>query len=1080
MKHLKQLTVLSGLLTLGIGYAAGQSASSGPDTEDIIELTPFEVSASSDVGYRATSTLAGSRLNTDLKDVAAPISVLTAEFLEDLGATDIESAMAYVVGIETALTTDFATAENGEISNNSNVTPGNNRVRGLARADITMDFFAVSNSNLDLYNVERVTVVRGPNSVLFGLGSPAGIIDYNTKRATTGRDFGQVGIKIDNFGSLRGTFDYNKSLNDKLALRFMALNESAKGQYADAFEKDNRATLNTIFRPFKGTSIRAGVELTENNARRANYTPPLDQITGWIAAGRPVWDPWNQIGGNNSNPALGTFQDFNTTMVQAYSGGGSDPISTTWASSVNYIDKTANSSNGTTLVTTMRGLNPLDSTRGVGYNMPNVTDPNMFPIFDIDTAALPGNSQNRKDQKYSLIFNQKILNNLYIELAGYKDHMVNNNFSRLGLNEIQVDVNRTNIEDGSANPNYMRPYLSSRGTGNYTENNSETIRANLSYELDLTAKENLFRFLGRHSLSGLYTVQKQDRFGYGSSIGTLTDDQATFTGDWGIYRHWVWDQRYVGDALTPTAAYPTYTTFPSGPTGIGQTFTLRNFLNDPNYVNSPAAIGRTGVLWSNYPNEVEMGVIPGNGSYQTQEITGQGVTLQSYFWDGRIVSLFGWREDEIASTFGGSPDDPARPGARLINDYELWDDGPAADPETGRTSTLGFVFHPTKWSSLFYNSSDNFDITPKRQYANQEIIPNSSGKGSDYGIVMSTSDGKLELKVNSFETSQLNVQGASGIASKAKFGVRTMERLALRAFNDHRLGNNGGEHGIQHHAPMSQAEHDSYFGYRWFDPSAPDRLGPITTNRYFGPNDVEETVDYDASGYEVEVTYNPNKNWRIAFNAAQTETIQSNIGPGLRDYVSARLPLWEHLFGIKSLDANGIATYTNGIHSQNQNPATTTQPSMYSIYYEQILLPLNTAAAAEGKRNVGLAEYSANAITNYQFTSGKLKGFSVGANVRWREGAALGYPVIANENGDGLVFDLDNPYNSDPSINLSLNFSYRTKIMNDKVTWITRFDVKNLVGDDKLMASFINPDGAVAGYRVGREQIFEWSNTFRF
>ena len=111
MKHLKQLTVLSGLLTLGIGYAAGQSASSGPDTEDIIELTPFEVSASSDVGYRATSTLAGSRLNTDLKDVAAPISVLTAEFLEDLGATDIESAMAYVVGIETALTTDFATAE---------------------------------------------------------------------------------------------------------------------------------------------------------------------------------------------------------------------------------------------------------------------------------------------------------------------------------------------------------------------------------------------------------------------------------------------------------------------------------------------------------------------------------------------------------------------------------------------------------------------------------------------------------------------------------------------------------------------------------------------------------------------------------------------------------------------------------------------------------------------------------------------------------------------------------------------------------------------------------------------------------
>src|SRR5262245_43670502 len=53
--------------------------SAGNRTEDAaVELNPFVVSTNRDVGYRATTSLAGTRINADLRDLGAAISVVTA------------------------------------------------------------------------------------------------------------------------------------------------------------------------------------------------------------------------------------------------------------------------------------------------------------------------------------------------------------------------------------------------------------------------------------------------------------------------------------------------------------------------------------------------------------------------------------------------------------------------------------------------------------------------------------------------------------------------------------------------------------------------------------------------------------------------------------------------------------------------------------------------------------------------------------------------------------------------------------------------------------------------------------------
>lgn len=62
---------------------------------ETIELSPFVVQETDEVGFVAASSLAGSRVRTDLKDIASQIDVLTPEVSNDIGAQSIADAVLY-------------------------------------------------------------------------------------------------------------------------------------------------------------------------------------------------------------------------------------------------------------------------------------------------------------------------------------------------------------------------------------------------------------------------------------------------------------------------------------------------------------------------------------------------------------------------------------------------------------------------------------------------------------------------------------------------------------------------------------------------------------------------------------------------------------------------------------------------------------------------------------------------------------------------------------------------------------------------------------------------------------------------
>ena len=137
-------------------------------------MSPFVVDTGRDTGYHAENTLAGSRLNSSLRDTASSVSVFTREFLDDLAITDVSELLLYSVNGEMNTNENQAGSGLNPVINAQSLTPTILN-RGLD-ASMGMDFFT-SVTPLDPYRAGRFEDTRGPNSILFGIGAPGGMIN---------------------------------------------------------------------------------------------------------------------------------------------------------------------------------------------------------------------------------------------------------------------------------------------------------------------------------------------------------------------------------------------------------------------------------------------------------------------------------------------------------------------------------------------------------------------------------------------------------------------------------------------------------------------------------------------------------------------------------------------------------------------------------------------------------------------------------------------------------------------------------------------------------------------------------------
>ena len=291
-RHARRVLVVAlaaGLPVLVSAQAAPISAPAPKTSGDAaaVVLNPFVVSTEKDNGYAASTTLAGTRLNTPIKDLASGISVMTRDLITDVGATNINELLIFSVGAEAAGSQgNFGAASADDTGNAVRNSPQSaTRTRGLAAPTNTRGYFTTA-IPLDEYNTEFVTVNRGANAILFGIGSPAGVIDTTLMGASLNKNSSKIVHRYGDTGSNRFSLAVNRVLlPQKLAVRVNAVKDNERFKQEPAFENKERIFGAVRYQPLRSTTITASFENGRTKASRPNVNLPYDSSRLWRDAG---------------------------------------------------------------------------------------------------------------------------------------------------------------------------------------------------------------------------------------------------------------------------------------------------------------------------------------------------------------------------------------------------------------------------------------------------------------------------------------------------------------------------------------------------------------------------------------------------------------------------------------------------------------------------------------------------------------------------------------------------------------------------------------------------------------------------
>lgn len=214
--------------------------------KEAVQLDVVRVEGVRPRGYAAERTTSATRTDTPLQDVPQAITVVTEEQIRDRSVQGMADAVRYVPGIGIT---------QGEGNRDGLVFRGNSS---------TADFFVDGMRDdvqyyRDTYNLERIEAFKGPNAMIFGRGSPGGLLNRVTKVADW-RETAQVSAQAGSGDKRRVTGDVGHVFNDDASMRVTGVWEDS-GSHRDDVTLE-RFGLNPTFSflPGERTRVTVGYE----------------------------------------------------------------------------------------------------------------------------------------------------------------------------------------------------------------------------------------------------------------------------------------------------------------------------------------------------------------------------------------------------------------------------------------------------------------------------------------------------------------------------------------------------------------------------------------------------------------------------------------------------------------------------------------------------------------------------------------------------------------------------------------------------------------------------------------------------
>ncbi len=225
------------LAILGSPRAVADEASA-----DQAKLLPgVNVQATHPGDYRVPDATSATKIDAALRDVPQTVNVVPASVLRDQHATSMQDALKNVPGV------GFSTGDGqrDQVSIRGFTAIADQFVDGLR--DDALYF-------RDLSNIERIEVLKGPASVLYGRGSSGGLINRITRQP--GTDGGQLALSYGSWADRRGELDVGRRFGDAgSAWRLTGAVEDANGYRDPQFLKRRAVAPSVLLHPGSDTTL---------------------------------------------------------------------------------------------------------------------------------------------------------------------------------------------------------------------------------------------------------------------------------------------------------------------------------------------------------------------------------------------------------------------------------------------------------------------------------------------------------------------------------------------------------------------------------------------------------------------------------------------------------------------------------------------------------------------------------------------------------------------------------------------------------------------------------------------------------
>lgn len=217
----------------------------------VVTAQPAETATTPTTGYTAKTSQGATKTDRPLITTGQAVSVVTRQQMEDQGAMSVNQALNYTAGAFT----NFA----GAASRYDTVS-----LRGFHGGDVDNVFLdglrlmsdpgSYNVLQVDPWFLERIDVIKGPSSALYGQTVPGGLVMETSKRPQF-RQEGHFRLSAGNNNTTSAAFDYTDALNDQLAFRLTGITRNSDTQYEHTREEKYAISPSLLWQPSEDTSL---------------------------------------------------------------------------------------------------------------------------------------------------------------------------------------------------------------------------------------------------------------------------------------------------------------------------------------------------------------------------------------------------------------------------------------------------------------------------------------------------------------------------------------------------------------------------------------------------------------------------------------------------------------------------------------------------------------------------------------------------------------------------------------------------------------------------------------------------------